>query len=83
MAKNLRTKNGIIHVVHDAFFPPIGNIMDILWNDPDYTSFVHAIQLTGMQQIMQNGKLILLLVQSLYFTLIRRLMGSLNHELRR
>ncbi|XP_063413496.1 transforming growth factor-beta-induced protein ig-h3-like [Mytilus trossulus] len=55
MAKNMRTKNGIIHVVHDAFFPPIGNIMDVLYNDPDYTTFIHALQITGMIKSMQDG----------------------------
>ena len=56
MAKNLRTKNGIIHVVHDAFFPPIGDIMDVLFNDPDCTTFVHALEITGMQEMLKNGK---------------------------
>lgn len=56
MAKNLRTKNGIIHVVHDAFFPPSGTIIDVLYNDPDFTTLIHAIQLTGISNLLQNGK---------------------------
>ena len=54
LKEDIATSNGVIHVIDKVLFPPKGDLLDLVAQNPQLNTFMKAIEAAGLQDTLTS-----------------------------
>ena len=52
---DVEASNGVIHVIDELIIPPLGNLFDLISQNPNLSQLKSAVEAAGLQDTLQSG----------------------------